>query len=80
MSNTAIQNFSFAEVNVMNISAKFQLYPLMASEEMIFEYFFSNLAFRLPWQPIKFRGYVKNDMFGEDSRNIFVKCLSGYLQ
>ena len=28
----------------------------MASEEKIFEYVFSNLAFRLPWQPIKFSG------------------------
>ena len=29
---------------------------------MIFEYFFSNLAFRL--QTIKLRGFDKNDMFG----------------
>ena len=34
----------------MNISAKFQLHPPleMASEEMIFEYFFANLSFWLP--------------------------------
>ena len=37
----------------MNIYAKFQLHPLMASEKKIFEYFFGNLAFRLQWQPIK---------------------------
>ena len=37
----------------MNISTKFQLHP--PSEEKIFEYFFANLAFRLQWQPIKFR-------------------------
>ena len=45
----------------MNISTKFQLHPLMASEEMIFEYFFVNLAFLLPWQPmaIKFSGLDK---------------------
>ena len=30
---------------------------------MIFEYFFSNLGFRLPWQPIKFTGLDKNNMF-----------------
>ena len=26
----------------------------MASEEKIFEYFFENLPFMLPWQPVKF--------------------------
>ena len=36
----------------------------MASEEMILEYVFANLAFWLPWQPIKFRGFDKNAMFG----------------
>ena len=35
----------------------------MAFEEMIFNYFFSNLASRLPWQPIKFRQFDKNDKF-----------------
>ena len=47
-----IKNIIYVETNVMNIYAKFQLYLLMASEE-IFEYFFKNLAFRLLWQPIK---------------------------
>ena len=37
---TAIKkNNIFVEVNAMNISAKFQLYPHIASEELIFEYF-----------------------------------------
>ena len=38
----AIKNISFVDANVMNISAKFQLYPPlnMASEELIFLYFF----------------------------------------
>ena len=40
MSWTFMQSFSFI--------------PLMASEKKIFEYFFQkNLAFQLPWQPIK---------------------------
>ena len=30
------KNIIFVEANVMNISAKFQLHPLIASEEMIF--------------------------------------------
>ena len=34
----------------------------MASE-MIFEFCVCALAFPLPWQPIKFRGLDKNDMF-----------------
>ena len=32
----------------------FSFIPLTASEEKIFEYFFENLHFMLPWQPIKF--------------------------
>ena len=51
MSLTFLQNFNFI--------------PLMASEDMIFDFFvFANLAFRLPWQPIKLRVLDKNDMFG----------------
>ena len=41
---TAIKNTHFVEANVVNISAKFQLHPPTASEEMIFKYFFTNLA------------------------------------
>ena len=38
----------------------------MASEETIFFFIFFSafLAFRLPLQPIKFRGLDKTDMFG----------------
>ena len=35
-----MKNVIFIEANVMNISAKFQLHPLMASGEMIFFIFF----------------------------------------
>ena len=48
----------------MNISAKFSFIPLMASEEMIFLYFFGNLSFWLPLQPIKFSGLDKIHMLG----------------
>ena len=34
----------------------------MASEEKISEYFLKNLAFRLPWQLIKFSGLDKIHM------------------
>ena len=30
------------------------------------EYIFENLALRLPWQPIKFRGLDKKYMFGRE--------------
>ena len=36
----------------------------MASEEMIFENLFANLAFWLPWQPIKFSGLELIHIFG----------------
>ena len=36
--------------------------PLMISEEKIFEYFFKNLPFMLPWQPIKFSDLDKIHM------------------
>ena len=36
----------------------------MVSEEMIFENLFANLAFLLPWQPIKFSGLDKYHIFG----------------
>ena len=48
MSWTGMQSFSFI--------------PLMTSEEMIFEYFFENLHFMLPWQPIKFSDLDKIHM------------------
>ena len=44
----------------MNIYAKFQLHLLIASEKKILEFFFfENLAFRLPWQPIKISDFDK---------------------
>ena len=59
------KNILFVEANVMNISTKFQLQsPYDSSEKMIFEYFFTNLAFRLPWQPIKFSDLEKIHMVG----------------
>ena len=43
----------------------FSFIPLMASEKKIFEYFFlENLAFRLPWQPIKISDLDKIHMVG----------------
>ena len=53
----------------------FSFIPFMAYEDLIYEYFFANLAFRLPWKQIKFRGLDKNDMF-DNSKNISVKLLS----
>ena len=63
----------------MNIAAKFQLYPsysFWGDEFLLF--FFTNLAFLLPCQPIQFIGLDKNDMFGrgllkEYFRKTFVK-------
>ena len=40
----------------------FSFIPLTASEEKIFEYFFENLPFMLPWQPIKFSDLDKIHM------------------
>ena len=48
----------------MNNSAKFQLHHLIASEEIIFDYVFANLALWLPWQPIKFIGLDKTHIHG----------------
>ena len=59
---TTIKNIIYIEANVMNMYAKFQLIPLTASEEKIFEYFFENLPFMLPWQPIKFSDLDKIHM------------------
>ena len=50
---TTIKTIIYVEANVMNIYAKFQLIPHMASERRCLNIFFENLAFRLPWQPIK---------------------------
>ena len=50
MSWTFMQSFSFI--------------PLMASEKKIFDFFF-NLAFRLPWEPIKISDLDKIHMVGK---------------
>ena len=50
MSWTFMQSFSFIS--------------LMASEKKIFEYFLENLAFRLPWEPIKISDLDKIHMVG----------------
>ena len=53
----------------MNISAKFHRHPFMASEEKSFEYMFflcAKLAFRLPWQPIKFSDLDKIHMVARE--------------
>ena len=41
----------------------------MASKEIISLYFFANLAFWLPWQPIKLRGLDKNVTYGRELLN-----------
>ena len=48
MLETILQSFSFI--------------PQTASEELIFEYFFENLPFMLPWQSIKFSDLDKMNM------------------
>ena len=58
------KNIIYVEANIMNIYAKFQFHPLMASEKKIFEHFFENLAFWLPWQPIKISDLDKIHMAG----------------
>ena len=47
------KNIIYVEANVMNIYAKFQLHPPYGLWEEDFWKFFENLAFWLPWQPIK---------------------------
>ena len=48
-----IKNVIYVEANVMNIYAKFQLHPPYGFLEDFLIFFFGNLAFWLPWQPIK---------------------------
>ena len=66
---TAIKYNSFVEANAMNISAKFQLYPPYSFWGVDFLFFSTNLAFLLPWQPIKLRGLDKKYMFGRGPLN-----------
>ena len=55
------KNTIFEEANVMNISTKFQLHLRYGFWGEVF-FFPANLAFRLPWQPIKFSGLDKIHM------------------
>ena len=63
---TLTRNVTFVEANVMNIYflPSFSFTPLMDSEEMMFENVFANLAFLLPWQPVKFSVLDKIYIFG----------------
>ena len=59
------KNIIYVEANVMNIYAKFQLRPsygFLGEDFWIF--FFENLAFQLPWQPIKISNLDKIYMVG----------------
>ena len=49
MLETILQSFSFI--------------PQTASEELIFEYVFSNFTFWLPWEPTKLSVYYRKGMF-----------------
>ena len=65
----------------MNISAKFQLYPYYGFWDDFWTFFSTNLAFWLPWQPIKLSGMDKTDMFdGGLLKEHFCETLSKYLQ
>ena len=72
---SAIENTIYVEGNIMkNIYEKFQLHPLQSFWEEDFLIFFVNLAFLLPWQPIKSAVLTKFIWVVEDySRNISVK-------
>ena len=50
------KNTIFKKANIINNSAKFQLYPLIASEEFIFLYFFFLCKYLVA--EIKLRGLV----------------------
>ena len=69
----------------MIISVTFQLHPLMASEEMIFLYFFASLTFfgchgHQSREPIKFSGSKKNHMLGRGLLKIhFCKTFIKYI-
>ena len=59
----------------------FNFIPLMASEKKSFNIFFENLAFQLPWQPIKISDLDKIHMAGRGLlQEHFCKTLSKYLQ
>ena len=55
-----IKNVIYVEADVMNIYAK----PYGFWGEDLWIFFYENLAFRLPWQPIKISDFDKILMFG----------------
>ena len=76
------KNIIHIEANVMNIYAKFQLHPPYGFwEDEFWILFCENLAFRLPWQPIKISDFDKIHMVGTGLlQEHFCKLLSKYLQ
>ena len=58
------KNAIFVDANVMNISAKFRLYPTYDLWREDFSIFFRKFSFSVAMQPTKFKGLDKNDMFG----------------
>ena len=66
---TTIKNTIYVEANVMKIYESFSFIPLMASEKKLHGFrgdvVFKNLAFRLPWQPIKISDLDKIHMVGK---------------
>ena len=53
---TSTRNATFVGLMLRKFLQSFSFTSLLASEEMIFEILFTNLAFLLPWKPIKFSG------------------------
>ena len=70
---TVIKNTIYVEANIINVYAKFQLHPQYGfQEEDFFFFFLENLAFRLPWPPIKISDLDKIHMQKHFSKT-FVK-------
>ena len=61
---TAIKNIKFVEANVINISAKFQQYPLFGFWENNVLIFFCKFSVSVAMATIKFSGLDKIHMFG----------------
>ena len=77
----AIKNIIYVEANVMNMYAKFQLHPLMASEEKIFNIFSKIYPLCCHGNQSNSAIWTKFIWIIEDySRNISVEKNSKYLQ
>ena len=63
------KNSVYVAANVMIISPKLQLHPLMAFAEKIF---LANLAFYLSWQPMKYSGLDKIHLVGRTFQGTFL--------